>query len=74
MAFDLSDRLSELSISSSNPHLFLSKKCLSFNFNSEEFEQFGIYKYSSRILLNYKDLVALNAKAGSFVKIYSNGI
>lgn len=73
MSFDLADRFSELSVSS--PKLkILNKKPLIIRCDVNEFSAFDTFKYSSRILLNYKDMSTIGLKAGSLVKIRQNGI
>ena len=72
MSFDLVDRFNELSVSS--PKLTpLNKKSLIIRSDLSEFSAFDQLKYSSRILLNFKDLNIMGLKAGSLVRIQRRG-
>jgi hypothetical protein len=74
MSFDhVIDRFNELSVSplKITP---LKKKPLLIRSDLDEFLAFDSFKYSSRILLNYKDLSSMGLKAGSLVKIHQKGI
>ena len=73
MDLDLLSRLNDLSISSLKPK-FLNKQPLSVGYDPKSFESFESHKFSSRILLNHKNMVAMNLKAGSLVKIMTNSI
>ena len=70
MSLDLIDELKRLSLSSILP---LNKKPLNVCINIKEFEAFYSLKYSSRVLLNYKDMNILALKAGSLVRIRHDG-
>lgn len=74
MSFEqIIDRFNELSVSPSTK-IPLNKKPLVVRSDLDEFSAFDSYKYSSRILLNYKDLSSMGLKAGSLVKIHQKGI
>ena len=74
MSLDLVEKFSELSVSSLSKPVFLNKKPLNVCYSFEEYLIFESFKYSSRILLNYKDMAFMGLKAGSLLRIYHKGI
>jgi hypothetical protein len=72
MSFDLVDSFNELSLSSFQLSP-LNKKPLIIRSDISEFSAFDKLKYSSRILLNFKDMSIMGLKAGSLVRIHRNG-
>lgn len=72
MSFDLVHRFEELSVSS--PKLTpLNNKSLIIRSDLNEFSAFDPLKYSSRVLLNFKDMNIMGLKAGSLVRIPRRG-
>lgn len=69
---DLVSKFSELSLSSTKL-VALNKKPLNVCANLNEFSSFDPDKYSSRVLLNHRDMSNMGLKAGSLVRIRYEG-
>jgi len=72
MSFDLVNRFNQLSVSSSKLAPF-NKKPYIIRSDLSEFFAFDPFKYSSRILLNFKNMTIMGLKAGSLVRIRIKG-